>query len=73
MSTKQLARARSLASLAEAAERYDVHPRTLRRRIADGTLTAYRIGRLVKVDLLEADAVLLAPMATVGHDGGRAA
>lgn len=73
MSTKQLARVRSLASLAEAAERYDVHPRTLRRRIADGTLTAYRIGRLVKVDLLEADAVLLAPIPTAGSDGGRAA
>jgi len=70
VSTKQLVRARSLASLAEAAERYDVHPRTLRRRIADGTLIAYRIGHLVKVDLLEADAVLLAPIpTTVGVAG----
>ncbi len=53
---------RQLVSLADAAERYDVHPRTIRRRIADGTLPAYRIGRLVKVDLVECDAVLLAPI-----------
>ena len=68
MSTKVTSRA--LVSIAEAAERYDVHPRTLRRRIADGTLTAYRVGRLVKVDLLEADVVLLE---TIPSGGGRVA
>lgn len=60
---------RELASIAVAAERYDVNPRTIRRRIADGTLTGYRIGRIIKVDLLEADEVMLRPIPTVG--GGR--
>lgn len=39
-----------LVSLEAAAARLDISPRTLRRRIADGTLPAYRIGRLVKVN-----------------------
>lgn len=39
-----------LISLEAAAARLDISPRTLRRRIADGTLPAYRIGRLVKVN-----------------------
>lgn len=68
MSTTTEVPTRSLASLASAAQRYDVHPRTLRRRIADGTLTAYRIGSLVKIDLIEADKALLAPIPTVGGD-----
>ena len=66
MSTSQLVRGRRLASLSSAAERYDVHPRTLRRRIADGTLKAYRVGRLVKVDLAEADDALLRPIPATG-------
>ena len=50
---------RRLASLIDAAEYASVNPRTLRRRIADGTLTGYRMGpRLVRVDLNELDAWL---------------
>ncbi|NCT90155.1 excisionase family DNA-binding protein [Cellulomonas sp. APG4] len=52
----------ALVSVSAAAKRYDVHPRTIRRRIADGTLRAYRVGRLVKVDLNEADEALLRPI-----------
>ena len=40
-----------LVSLNAAAERFDVSVKTLRRRIADGTITGYRLGRLVRVDL----------------------
>jgi excisionase family DNA binding protein len=42
-----------LVSLAEAAEHFHVSVRTLRRRIADGTITGYRVGRLIRVDLDE--------------------
>lgn len=37
-------------TIQEAAEHYRVHPHTIRRRIADGTLTAERFGpRLMRV------------------------
>lgn len=53
---------RRLATLSDAADYARVNPRTLRRRIADGSLTGYRMGpRLVRVDLNELDA-LLAPI-----------
>lgn len=42
-----------LVPLAEAAAHFHVSVKTLRRRIADGTITGYRIGRLVRVDLDE--------------------
>lgn len=52
-------RPRQLVSLAEASKLFDVSPKTLRRRIADGSLTGYRLGpRLIKVDLEEVDAIL---------------
>jgi len=38
-----------LVSLKTGAEMVGVNPRTLRRRIADGSLPAYRVGRLVKI------------------------
>lgn len=66
MSAATAARNRQLVSLSDAAEHYDVHPRTLRRRIADGTLPAYRVGRLVKVDLNEAERALLRPIRVGG-------
>ena len=53
---------RQIASIEVAAARYDVHPRTIRRRIADGTIRGYRVGRLVKVDLAECDERLLQPI-----------
>jgi excisionase family DNA binding protein len=41
---------------------------TIRRRIASGDLTAYRLGKqIIRVDLDEAEA-LFAPIPTVGSD-----
>lgn len=42
-----------LVSLADAAAHFHVSVKTLRRRIADGTITGYRVGRLIRVDLDE--------------------
>ena len=42
-----------LVALADAAEEFSVSVKTIRRRIADGTVTGYRIGRLIRVDLDE--------------------
>lgn len=42
-----------LVPLSDAAEHYHVSVKTLRRRIADGTITGYRVGRLIRVDLDE--------------------
>lgn len=58
---------RRLASLAEAGEYASVHPRTIRREIARGTLTGYRFGqsKALRVDLNEVDA-LLRPIPTAG-------
>ena len=57
---------RRLASVAVAAEHLDVNPRTVRRRIADGTITGFRVGRLVKVDLNEVEAKMLRPIPALG-------
>jgi excisionase family DNA binding protein len=47
------------ASINETAEHLSVIPRTVRQMIADGRLTAYRIGsRVVRLDLNEVDAAL---------------
>ncbi|BDB43322.1 MULTISPECIES: helix-turn-helix domain-containing protein [Mycobacterium] len=46
-------------ALNDAAEYLGVNPRTIRRYIADGRLTGYRVGpRLIKVDADELDALL---------------
>ncbi|HEV6952706.1 MAG TPA: helix-turn-helix domain-containing protein [Promicromonospora sp.] len=42
-----------LVPLADAAAHFHVSVKTLRRRIADGTITGYRVGRLIRVDLDE--------------------
>lgn len=42
-----------LVPLADAAEYFHVSVKTLRRRIADGTISGYRVGRLIRVDLDE--------------------
>lgn len=52
-------------TIAAAAARLGVNPKTLRRRIADGRLTGYRLGSLVRLDPREVDA-LLRPIPTVG-------
>ncbi|GAB2683593.1 excisionase family DNA binding protein [Barrientosiimonas humi] len=50
---------RRFASVATAAQIYDLSPKTIRRRIADGTLTGYRLGpRVLRVDLDELDRAL---------------
>jgi excisionase family DNA binding protein len=50
---------KALASIHEAAKYAAVNPRTIRRRIADGSLTGYRLGaRVLLVDLNELDALL---------------
>ena len=53
------ARHHRLMGIAEAAEYANVHPSTLRRRIADGQLPAYRVGpKLLKVDLDDVEALI---------------
>lgn len=42
-----------LISLKDAAGYLHVSVKTLRRRIADGTITGYQVGRLIRVDLDE--------------------
>lgn len=64
ISTRSLAR--RLAPLPIAAGYACVSVKTIRRRIADGTLTGYRMGpRLIRVDLNELDAIL-SPIPTMG-------
>jgi excisionase family DNA binding protein len=45
----------------EAADEFSVSVKTLRRRIADGTVHGYRIGRLIRVDRDELRSSLLVP------------
>ncbi|WP_448712170.1 helix-turn-helix domain-containing protein [Microbacterium profundi] len=49
----------TIVPLTVAAERFGVSVKTLRRRIADGTIRGYRVGRLIRVDLHELDKRLL--------------
>jgi excisionase family DNA binding protein len=53
---------RHLVSLAAAADDLSVSVKTIRRRIADGSVRAYRIGRLIRIDLDQARAELLVPV-----------
>jgi excisionase family DNA binding protein len=55
---------RRYASLVDAAEYLGVNERTIRRHISAGDLPAYRLGRLVRVDLDELDQALK-PVPTV--------
>jgi excisionase family DNA binding protein len=60
-------RVHQLITIAEAAERLRVNPRTVRRRVADGHLTAYRVGpSLIRLDSDEVDA-LLRPIPAAGR------
>jgi excisionase family DNA binding protein len=57
--------ARRYATVAAAAEYLQCNERTIRRHIADGTLTGYRLGeRIIRVDLNELDEVVR-PIPTV--------
>lgn len=51
-----------LVSLATAADDLSVSVKTIRRRIADGSVRGYRIGRLIRIDLDETRAALLVPV-----------
>ncbi len=58
--------ARRYVPIAVAADYVPCSPKTIRRRISDGSLTGYRMGpRLIRVDLNELDA-LLRPIPTAG-------
>ncbi|MDQ3627854.1 MAG: helix-turn-helix domain-containing protein [Actinomycetota bacterium] len=57
-------------SIEAAAGALDVHPRTIRRRIAEGRLKAYRVGpRQIRIRVADLDA-LLAPIPTAAIGGG---
>ncbi|MFY0406913.1 helix-turn-helix transcriptional regulator [Solicola sp. PLA-1-18] len=64
---------RRFGSLSEAAQEVGVSKDTIRRRVADGTLQAFRIGpRLIRVDLDEVRA-LLRPIPSAKSGGARRA
>lgn len=57
---------RNFESVADVAARYRVTTRTVRRWIAEGRLTAYRVGpTLIRLDVAEVDR-LLSPIPTAG-------
>lgn len=59
---------RRLAPLNVAADYVPCSKKTIRRRIADGSLTGYRFGsRAIRIDLNELD-LLLRPIPTAGGD-----
>lgn len=51
-----------LISLSKAADMFGVSTKTIRRRIADGTVRGYRIGRLIRVDVEEIRDALVVEM-----------
>jgi hypothetical protein len=58
---------RELVSTLIAAKRYGISEKSIRRYIAKGFITGYRVGdrRLIRVDLAECDARLLTTIPTV--------
>ncbi|HEY9394526.1 MAG TPA: DNA-binding protein [Nocardioides sp.] len=60
---------RRYAKISAAAEQYDVDHKTIRRAIASGELTGYRLGtsRVLRVDLDELDG-LMRPVPGAGGD-----
>ena len=66
MSPQNPTHTKRLAPIAAAAEYADCSTKTVRRRIADGSLTGYRFGpKIIRVDLNELDACLR-PIPTTG-------
>jgi excisionase family DNA binding protein len=56
-------------SIAAAARRYDVHPVTLRRAIAAGKLTGYRVGgKVVRLSVAELEGEFCRPIPTATDD-----
>lgn len=62
--TRSEASESALVPLAVAAENLGVSVKTIRRRIADGTVRGYRVGRLIRVDLDELRRSLVVEMPT---------
>lgn len=60
--------ARTLITLDQGAEHLGVCTRTLRNYIAEGRLTGYRVGRMIRLDAAEVDA-LAKPIPTVATAG----
>jgi excisionase family DNA binding protein len=62
---------RKWISIADAAERLSVSPRTIRRFVSDGELPGYRLGaprgRIIRVELADVD-ILLIRIPTVGSE-----
>jgi excisionase family DNA binding protein len=58
---------RQLVSISTAAEHLGLSEKSLRRYIANGLITGYRVGqrRLIRVDLHEVESRLLTPIPTV--------
>ena len=55
-----------MVSIAAAADHYDVSQQTVRRWIASGKITAYRVGpRLIRLDLDEIEAKIIHTVPTV--------
>jgi len=52
-STRSEAPGASFVSLAVAAGQFGISVKTVRRRISDGTVRGYHVGRLIRVDLEE--------------------
>ena len=50
---------RRLISTTKAADLLDVSPGSIRQYIADGKLTGYKVGRLIKVDANQVDALII--------------
>lgn len=51
-----------LVPLVEAAQEFSICTKTIRRRIASGTIAGYKIGRVIRVDLDELRRELVVPM-----------
>ena len=57
--TRNQAQSRRWAAQAEAAAYLDITPKTLRRMVAEGKVTGYRMGpRLIRFDLDELDSLM---------------
>jgi len=57
-----------LISLREGALAFQISVKTLRRRISDGTITGYKVGRLVRVDPEELASSLVSTIPTINGD-----
>lgn len=59
----------SFVSLAVAAEKFGISVKTVRRRISDGTVHGYHVGRLIRVDLEELRQRMLVEIPTRNRRG----